>query len=315
MIAKIFSIFVFVVVIGAALVYWLGFSSPSAFVAGSSIIVDSGQSLSGIARELGAQHIVRSPFIFRSLVIMLGGERTTSAGMYVFDSRQNVFTVANRIAHGNYGYVATKITIPEGLTSYEIASLVAQKFPSISSTTVYTEFEPKEGYLFPDTYFFPPEAPLSMIADRLESQFKKNIAPFEPEITASGHSLNEVITVASILEAEVKTTADRKMVSDLIWRRIAAGIPLQMDSTVGYITGKTSADLTVKDLKIDSPYNTYRYKGLPPTPISNPGLDSITAALEPTSNAYLFFLSDKDGITHFAKTYVDHQKNKQKYLR
>jgi UPF0755 protein len=121
--------------------------------------------------------------------------------------------------------------------------------------------------------------------------------------------------MASILEAEVQTDADRAMVADLLWRRLEMGMALQVDCTLGYVLHKTSAELTLADLKADNPYNTYVYRGLPPTPISNPGAKSIEAALRPMANEHLFYLSDKDGITHFAETYEEHLANKKKYLR
>lgn len=121
--------------------------------------------------------------------------------------------------------------------------------------------------------------------------------------------------MASILEGEVRTFEDRKIVSDLLWRRIKIGMPLQVDATFSYINQKTTAELTLNDLKIDSPYNTYKYRGLPPTPISNPGMETLLAAAKPTANVYVFFLNDKDGTSHFSKTYAEHLKLKNKYLK
>jgi UPF0755 protein len=175
--------------------------------------------------------------------------------------------------------------------------------------------KPKEGYLFPETYFFAPMATADIILSRMSDTFKAKIKPYEEEIKASVRSSEDIVKMASILEAEVQTDADRKMVADLLWRRLDAGMALQVDSSIGYILSKTSAQLTVADLRTDNPYNTYVYKGLPPTPISNPGIESIEAALRPTHNDYLFYLSDKNGITHFAKTYAEHLANKKKYIK
>lgn len=128
-------------------------------------------------------------------------------------------------------------------------------------------------------------------------------------------SKEEIIILASILEKEVQTADDMALVADLFLKRIEEGMPLQADSTLTYYTGKTSGQLTLDDLKSDSPYNSYVYKGLPPTPISNPGIKAIKAALNPVANPYFFFLSDRDGVTHFAKTYKEHLRLKDKYLR
>jgi UPF0755 protein len=177
------------------------------------------------------------------------------------------------------------------------------------------KLKPLEGYLFPDTYFFPPMASDQDIIEKMKETFDKKVSPYMEEIKNSGRSLGEIVTLASILEEEVQTTEDRKLVADLLLRRMAMHMPLQVDATLTYEIGKGSLELSTKDLKKDSPYNTYTRRGLPPTPISNPGLDTILAALHPTLNDYLFYLSDKDGITHFAKTHAEHVTNKAKYLK
>jgi len=120
--------------------------------------------------------------------------------------------------------------------------------------------------------------------------------------------------MASILEGEALTTSDRKLVAGVLWRRLEIGMPLQVDATFSYVNGKTTFELTLDDLKIDSPYNTYKYKGLPPTPINNPGLNSINAALYPTKTKYLYFLSGNDGKMHYARTFEEHKRNRQLYL-
>jgi UPF0755 protein len=294
--------------------YQFALSAPSDFVSGTPIVIDSGQSISSIADELYMNNIVRSPILFRSLVIFYGGERRTSAGLYVFSGPQDVFQIAHRISNGDYGYVPVKLTLPEGLTSVETARLVHDKFPQINVNDAEIAFKPHEGKLFPETYFFPPQAPLQMILDRLLAQFDRSIGSRTKAIEASGRSLDEILILASILEEEVQNDTDRRLVAGLILRRLEIDMPLQVDSTLGYVTGKASLQLTLKDLQLDSPYNSYKYKGLPPAPISNPGLSSIDAALNPTPNKYLYFLSDKDGINHFAVTYGEHVKNRKKYL-
>ena len=120
--------------------------------------------------------------------------------------------------------------------------------------------------------------------------------------------------MASVLEKEVRDAKDMKIVSGIFWKRIEMGMALQADSTLDYERNKTSAELTSDDLKTDSPYNTYTRSGLPPTPIDNPGLNAITAALNPTASPYLYFLTDKDGKVYYAKTFEEHKKNKAKYL-
>jgi len=120
--------------------------------------------------------------------------------------------------------------------------------------------------------------------------------------------------MASIIEAEARTTESRRIISGILWKRISLGMPLQVDSTFVYINGKNTYELTSDDLKIDSPYNTYVYKGLPPTPIGNPGLDAILAALYPKTSKYLYFLSSKSGDMYYATTFEQHKRNKELYL-
>lgn len=279
------------------------------------INVESGQGAQSIAEELFANGLVRQPGFTQNMIVSRGGERSIQAGTYIFKHRMNVFDMAEKIASGDFGYVPVRLTVPEGTSSKRLAVLVNAKFPHIATSTFEALARSREGYLFPETYFFIPEATEQEIIDRMEAMFDRKISPLSDEIASSSKSLHEVLTIASILEGEVQTAEDRAMVADLIERRIKMGMPLQVDTTLVYVTGKTSATLTLKDLKMDSPYNTYVNKGLPPTPISNPGIDSILAVLNPIPNEYLFYLSDKDGITRFSKTHNEHVKLKQKYLK
>jgi UPF0755 protein len=121
--------------------------------------------------------------------------------------------------------------------------------------------------------------------------------------------------MASLIEEETATPEDRRIVSGILWKRLSSGMRLQVDATFAYTIGKGSLELTTEDLKSDSPYNTYRIYGLPPTPIVNPGLDAITAALHPTSSPYVYYLSDKNGVMHYSKTFEEHKLAKAKYLR
>jgi UPF0755 protein len=304
-----------VLIIIVCLLYIFTFSSPVFHQGPITVNIEPGQSVRSIARELKQDGVVKSAGASQILMVFFGGERNVKAGLYLFEEPENVFTVSRRIVRGDYGYIPVKLTIPEGTDSSKLSGLVHAKFPGITTSTVLALAKPLEGHLFPETYFFAPMITADSIIGRMASAFTAKIKPYEGEIKASGRSSEDIIKMASILEAEVQTDSDRKAVADLLWRRLDNGMDLQVDSTLGYVFDKTSAQLTLADLKADNPYNTYAYKGLPPTPISNPGLESIEAALRPTHNAYLFYLSDKNGITHFAKTYAEHLANKKKYLK
>src|SRR5262249_16200081 len=145
-----------------------------------------------------------------------------------------------------------------------------------------------EGYLFPDTYNFSPGSDTRSVLKALTDNFNRKLNPLEPAIATSTHSLGDIITMASLVEKEARTTENRKLVAGVLWNRLAKGMPLQVDAVFGYIKNRDTYSPSLDDLKIESPYNTYLHKGLPPTPIDNPGLDSITAALYPTKSNYLY---------------------------
>jgi UPF0755 protein len=295
-------------------IYYFFYQTPNTFKPDTTVRIEGGQSLMSITKSLKSEGIVSSPFWLENLVILMGGERKVVAGYYLFHDPQNLFKVARRITKGDYEIVPIKVTIPEGLNIKEISATLGSRLNLFNSNEFLEQTKDKEGYLFPETYFFVPTILSSDIVSRLESTFDQKISPLRGEIASSGRSLDDIIKMASILEGEAKKTEDRKIIAGILWKRISLGIPLQVDTTFKYINGKTSAELTASDLKISSPYNTYKNKGLPPTPISNPGLDTIMAALEPMQTNYLYFLSDKNGEIHYAKTLKEHAINRAKFL-
>lgn len=288
--------------------------APSGTIFPVKMTIESGQGAQSIANELFESGLVRQPKFTQNLLVS-SGEKSIPAGIYIFKTPLTVFGISKRITSGDFGYIPVKLTVPEGTSSKKLASLINAKFPHIATSTFETLAREKEGYLFPETYFFYPEVTAPEIIARMTVIFDRMMDPLAPQMDASGKSLHEILTIASILEGEVQTKEDKALVADLIERRIKIGMPLQVDTTLVYAIGKGSAELTLKDLRSDNPYNTYTRKGLPPTPISNPGLESIEAVLNPTPNEYLFYLSDKDGITHFSKNHEEHVKLKQKYLK
>jgi len=288
--------------------------APSDLPIGSIFSLEKGSSLNKISSELYSKHIIRSEFFFKIFTVLEGGSKGIMAGDYMITKKQNVFTVARRLSSGVFELTAVKILIPEGFNIFEISKLVTKKIGKINSDYFTNLASPDEGYLFPDTYYFLPNASAEEIISVMKDNFQKKISLITNEITAFKKPLTDIIKMASILEEEAKTTESRKMVAGILWKRLSLGIPLQVDSSFKYINGKVTKDLSLQDLKIDSPYNSYLYKGLPPTPIANPGLDSINAAISPTKTEYLFFLSDENGEMHYAKTFEEHLVNKEKYL-
>lgn len=179
-----------------------------------------------------------------------------------------------------------------------------------------------EGFVFPDTYLIPPTAPTSttisaIILKKALDNFTKKFTPeMEQQAKSAGRSVYEIITLASIVEKETGSgMEEKKIVAGIFYNRLSIGMALESDATVNYVSGKNLASPSIKDTKLDSPYNTYKYKGLPPGPICNPSLNSIMAVLYPTETDNMYFLHDqKNGKAYYSVTYEGHLSNKQKYL-
>jgi UPF0755 protein len=200
---------------------------------------------------------------------------------------------------------------------FDISDIMLKNYPEFDSSGFILKAKAKEGYLFPDTYKFGSDVRPEKVIQVMNDTFEKKIndKDLQDAMTDFGKPLADVITMASILEGEARQMRTRQIVAGILWERIRLGMPLQVDAAFRYVNGKTTKDLTVDDLKIDSPYNTYVYKGLPPTPISNPGLDSIWAAVTPIDTDYLYFITDSEGKMHYAETFEQHQQNVARYLR
>ena len=173
-----------------------------------------------------------------------------------------------------------------------------------------------EGYLFPDTYEIYVHATTTGIVTAMLSNLEKKLSPeIRAEIAAQGKTIFEVLVTASLIEKEVHGKEDKETVAGIIEKRLSAGIPLQLDATVVYLTRKRSTAVSLEELRIDSAYNTYQNTGLPIAPIANPGLESILAVLSPKENPYWYYLSTPDGTTLFSATFQEHSIKKAKYLR
>lgn len=286
---------------------------PSGFPVGQVVTVYPGESLQQITNTLHDANIIRSPIIFRSTVILLGGEKKVMAGDYLLDTKEGPVDLAYRLVNGKYHIKVAKITIPEGWNVFQIADYLQNNLINFDKQKFLSLARKEEGYLFPDTYFMSPAIKLESIIEIMKNNFEARIKKI-PELSESKYELEDIINMASILEAEARTTESRRIIAGILWKRIQIGMPLQVDSTFSYVNGKNTYELTLSDLKIDSPYNTYEYGGLPPGPINNPGIDSIVAAATPISTKYLYFLSSRSGDMYYAQTFEQHKKNKELYL-
>ncbi|TSC70759.1 MAG: UPF0755 protein [Parcubacteria group bacterium Gr01-1014_46] len=277
------------------------------------VTIEEGESLQNITNFLHDAHVIKFPFVFRTAVIVLGGERKVIAGDYLLNEKVGPVDIAYRLTKGEFHTESKKVTIPEGWDIFEIGDFLEDSLVDFNKEEFLRLAKNKEGYLFPDTYFITnatrPRSIIKLMNNTFEAKIK-NITG----LATTTYSLDEIITMASIIEGEANTPESRRIVSGILWKRLSMGMPLQVDSTFSYINGKGTAELTLDDLEIDSPYNTYEYKGLPPTPISNPGIDAIEATLNPTKTKYLYFLTGKNGKMYYAITFDQHKKNKERYL-
>lgn len=293
--------------------------------------IEKGEGSRDIANHLEKQGLIMRAPIFRLYVLTVGISGKLQAGTYILSPSMNIPKIAEKLAKGDV--VKTKVTIPEGFTLSEIEMELTSEFKEQNSNprlknkglNLYKkdydfladalDAAGLEGYLFPDTYWFSYGADEEDIIKAMLDNFDKKLTPdLREEIKNQKKTIFEIITMASLLEKEVKTIEDKKLVSGILWKRLKIGMPLQVDATIGYIIGKNSADISLEETKIDSLYNTYKYRGLPLGPISNPGLESIMAAVYPTDNPYFYYLSAFDGKTIFSKILKEHNLAKAKYL-
>lgn len=276
--------------------------------------VSEGESIASVTRRLENQRYVRNATVLQTL-LRFGYNSNIIAGAYYLEPGDGGLQLARRLAGGEYGRSAQTITIPEGWTNAQIATrLNARLAEDFDSEEFERLASGLEGYLFPDTYTFFPTVTETAVIIEMEENFERRIEPLESQIASSSYSLRDIITMASLIEGEAISEEDRRMVADILWRRLEAGMRLQVDTVFRYINGKNTYELTKDDLQIDSPYNVYRYSGLPPGPISNPGLDSIRATLNPLENEYWFYLTDDEGVFHYAQTLDQHLVNQRRYL-
>lgn len=289
------------------------FQPSSEFPAGDIVIVPEGTSVRGATFILEQKGAVAFPELL-TLLVRVSGDGIR-AGAYLLEVPEGALSLALRLVRGDFGLAPSRLTFPEGITVREMAGICERLLIGCSAEEFITAGEGKEGHLFPETYFFLPGTSASRVVEAMSAEFDKRTAALRAQAATSNRSFDDIVIMASILEGEASTTKHRLEVAGVLWKRLSIDMPLQVDAAFRYINGKGSAELTHDDLAIDSPYNTYVHKGLPPGAINNPGLDSLTAALTSTSSQYLYYLTGDDGRFYFAKTYAEHLRNKARYLK
>jgi len=289
--------------------------APTDFPSGKIVSVKKDMTVSEVATLLDQEGIVRSTLFYKAYVVLLHDGKGVKMGDYLFDRPQSALRIAYRTAYGIQGLEKIKITVREGMTASSISQLLAKNIKGFDAKGFLDLVKKEEGYLFPETYYFNPNVTPFEVAHDMKSVFDNKIATIKKEIDAFNKPLSDIIKMASIVEKEANNDEDRHIIAGILWKRIKEGMPLQVDPPFYYFLNKTSLQLTLADLKKESPYNLYLNKGLPPTPIANPGLDAILATVTPTDSPYYFYLSDKQGNMHYAKTHDGHLANKEKYLQ
>lgn len=308
------NLFFIVIIVGLIAVVVLS-QPPKDFPAKRiDIHVPKGTSISEATQDLYENRIISSPLLFKIFSVFLSNNRGIFAGDYRFTEPQNLITVANRMVKGHQGQPKVQITIPEGTNVYDMAYIYLKKLSDFNAPRFVALAQKYEGYLYPDTYHFLANAKPEEIILTMRDNFNEKVKILEKEIKAFGKPLDEIVTMASLVEKEAYADESRKIIAGILWKRLADKMPLQVDAPFYYITGKAGG-FTLDDLKIDSPYNTYLNKGLPKGPISNPSLATIRDTVTPTKTNYYFYLTGNDGVMRYATTFAQHVVNKNTYLK
>ena len=298
--------------------------APSQETSPKRFVIKPGQPIVQIAQNLEEAGLVKNAFAFRLLVGQMGIGKNIQAGDFSLSPNLPARELASQLTHGA---IDIWITFPEGLRKEEMAEIIeASLKTSQNEKYAFDKREfikiAKEGFMFPDTYLIAKDATAQDVADQLQATFNQKV---DEKLLQKGANNNlthqDVITLASIIEREAKTNEERPIIAGILLNRINAGIALQVDATVQYAKGYDSAkdgwwpQVTTGDYKSqDSLYNTYLHTGLPPTPISNPGIESIRAAAQPQETDYIYYLHDTEGKIHYATTIEQHNENIQNYL-
>ena len=311
---KFFDIVIVIIAI-IFFLWWIFLYPPGNFPRNSFASIEGGSSLTQIADYLKDKNFIKSKNAFLITAKVLNKDREIKFGDYFFEKPFSVIQLIDRLSSAEFGFNQVKVTVPDCSSAEEISEPFSQ-FENFDKDKflIMVADQSLEGYLFPDTYFVMPNINTEGVIKILKKNFEKKISPLMADIEKSGHSLQEIIIMASLIEREVHDYEDRRIVAGILWNRLEIEMPLQIDAVFVYLLDKKSSELTMDDLKIDSPYNTYLYKGLPPGAICSPSFDAIEAVLNPIKTNYLYYLSDKNGYTYFAETFEEHKKNKAKYL-
>lgn len=308
---------------------------PKAGAGPQDFVVENGQSFKAVAAQLKDDSLIANAFWFRVMAEFSGQTDDVRAGLFSLTKGEDYKTILAILTAGTTEGVDVRVTIPEGYTLKQMGKILADKglvteadWATVTGINSPLENHPfvvlaqkpdnvdMEGYLFPDTYRFSADMGAEVIATTMLTNMAEHVHDLgDPTGDAAGMTMHEVLTLASIVEREVRQPSTMKNVADIFLKRLDIGMALQADSTVNYITGGDDPSISLEDRdNTDSPYNTYKYPGLPPGPISAPSENALDAVLNPTHNEYLYFLTNNKGEIYYAETFAEHVRNKERYL-
>lgn len=293
--------------------------------------IPNGSTLTDVSDILKENKLIKNKTLFKLVAKFKPTENGVKAGKYLFKQSYSNFEILDILIEGKFYNDGIKITIPEGSTYKEIVKILTDK--GIGKTEAYEKLinNPKdfynefsylnekdikslEGFLYPDTYYFnKDDSEKEVLSDMLKRFEQIYTDKYKEQQKKMGLTLQQVVNLASIIEKEAVLDEDRPIIASVFYNRLDIDMPLQSDATVQYAFDKRKERVMYKDLKIDSPYNSYINKGLPPTPISNPGIKSIEAALNPADTDYLYFVATIEGKNNYSKTYEEHLKYVESY--
>jgi len=309
----------------AACLFFLYVSGPAGTAKGTVIQISTGMTSAEIAGMLKKKGLIKSAFFFRTVAHLRGYDTKIRAGTYTLPKKMGTSELAYYLVTTIPVPPDIKITVIEGLTIKETASIFFRKAKVDSVLFVFyaqrkatadslgIDNATLEGYLYPDTYYIREGARPMEVIDKMVSRFRQVFADSLKERFASfGFTVNQTITLASIIEVEAACDEERPIISAIFHRRLKMGMPLQANPTVQYALG-TKRRVYNGDLTVESPYNTYLHKGLPPGPVASPGMKSVFAALYPAETNYLYFVADNEGKHFFSKTLKEHQTAVSRY--
>jgi len=277
-------------------------------------VVAKGDGVKEISNRLKAKNLIKSRVAFFLLVRVLALDKEIQAGDFRLSPSMSASEIAENLTHGT---LDIWITVPEGKRSAEIAQILKEKIPTYESTWAST-LASQEGYLFPDTYLIPKDADIGMVVNQMRGNFDVKYATLD--VSNSDLTQREIVVLASLIEREAITNAEKPIIAGILLNRLNAGMVLQVDSTIQYAKGQNKSNnkwwepVMLEEYKsVRSDYNTYLFTGLPPGPISNPGLEALKAAVNPADTDYLYYLHDKDRKIRYAKTLKEHNANIEKF--